>query len=164
MHKHPFFFLLFNHKRLQFSIVLRKFNEILALVPFPLRGFSKPDRYGIITEKRLLYLCIPVSASTAEIRALKSAGGYHGPQRHGIITTTWLLCLCIPVSAFTAEIRALSSAGGYHGPQGHGIMSLAELRACTGSSIRRMPHRADRRDGIITAKRSTYKRKEVYHE
>ena len=33
----------------------------------------------------LLYLCIPVSASTAEIRALSSAGGCHDPQGHGII-------------------------------------------------------------------------------
>ncbi len=70
------------------------------------------EKYGIITAKRLLYLRIPVSAFTAEIRALKSAGGCHGPKGHGIITAKRLLYLRIPVSAFTAEIRALNSAGG----------------------------------------------------
>ena len=74
-----------------------------------------------ITTRWLLYLCIPVSASTAENWALKSAGGCHGPQGHGIITATRLLYLCIPVSASTAENRALKSAGGCHGPQGHGM-------------------------------------------
>ncbi len=45
---------------------------------------SSIRRDGIITATRLLYLCIPVSAFTAEIRALKSAGGCHGPQGYGI--------------------------------------------------------------------------------
>ena len=50
-----------------------------------------------MTVKRALYLRIPVSAFTAESRALSSAGGSWPRSGHGIMTAKQELYLRIPV-------------------------------------------------------------------